>query len=351
MLATYIPEKMPLRALKKRSLKRTLTHAHNSLHTLQTHIDSLPKPHYLLAPLFALEALAALESQKIRLSLEEFLLLSHTHSHPKKKLLQTLHYYTALKKAAASKHPINKTLICSIHQGVKKGAPKHIQPGDYRSKQNWIGPEGCTREDARFFPPTPSIMRSAMQNLLYYCASEQQDPLVHIALIIAQFLIIHPFMDGNGRTARILIPLLICQKKALSHPLLFFSRYLKDHRAIYFQNLFDITQKRKWEQWIHFFLTGISIQCHAECEKIRKIHALYLKLKPKLTRPSCLFLLFSSPVFSHTQFLKRYPNTTLRELKRLNLIQPFKKNYYQFLPLLKLLKRKTPESKLPEANN
>jgi Fic family protein len=340
----YTPEKMPPRALKKRSLNHVLAHAHHSLHSLQKHIDSLPKPHLLLAPLFALEALAALESQKIRLSLEEFLLLSHTHSHPKKKLLQTLHYYTALKKAAASKHPINKTLICSIHQGVKKGAPKYIQPGDYRSKQNWIGPEGCKREEARFFPPPPGKMRTAMQDLLDYCNSKQKDPLIHIAIIIAQFLIIHPFMDGNGRTARILIPLLARQKKVLSHPLLFFSRYLKDHRATYFQNLFDITQKRKWEQWIHFFLTGISTQCHAACAKIRTIHALYLKLNTKLKHPSCLSFLFSSPIFSRTQFLQRYSHTALQELKRLKLIQPFKKNHYQFRPLLRLLKRKTPES-------
>jgi Fic family protein len=345
----FEPQKLPLRRLNRSSFSRAHSHAKKNLHRFQKILDSIPQPQYLLSSLMAAEALAALESQKIRLPLEDFFLLCLTHSHRNKKMLQPIYYYTALKRAcnAIRTQHISKEMLCAIHQMVKKGAPPHIRPGDYRIKQNWIGPEGCKREEAHFFPPSAKIMRPYMQNLLQNLDRHEKDPLTHIAIVLAQLLILHPFMDGNGRVARILIPLLFYQKKVLSYPLLFFSRYLKDHRAKYFNNLFAITSAGKWEQWIRFFLKGIIHQTKNECEKAETIYTLYLKLKTKLSkhypRTAFLFFLFSQPVFARSTFIQRYSNTLLKDLIDLKIIAPFKKGYYTFPALLRIIKSKNLE--------
>ncbi len=348
-IRSFEPQKLPLRRLKRSSFSRVHLQAQKTLQRFEKLLKTIPKPQLLLSSLMATEALAALESQKIHLPLEDFFLLCLTRNHPKKKLLQPIYYYTALKKAISAVHtqPLSKDFLCSIHQMVKKGAPPHIQAGDYRTRQNWIGPEGCKKEEAYFFPPSPKVMRSYMQNLLQYSTIQEKDTLTHIAILIAQLLIIHPFIDGNGRVARILIPILFCTKKALSYPLLFFSRYLKDHRSKYFHSLFDITDADKWEQWVFFFLKGIVQQGKTEYKKAETLYLLYLKFKHKLAqhypRPTFLFYLFSHPVFSRTQFITRYSQGLLSDLQRLKVVRPFKKGFYLFPALLRTLKNKNLE--------
>lgn len=340
----FQPKRLPLKRIKRSSFKRTLIRAKKELHLFENLLQRIPNPYALLTSLLATEAMAALESQKIRISVEKFFLLYLTHSKKNKNLLLPIYYYSALKRACRAIYTqrINKKMLCAIHELVKKGAPHYIQVGSYRTKQNWIGPEGCKKEQAFFFPPSPKTMRSAMQNLLQYCEKKERNPLIQIAIIIAQFLIIHPFRDGNGRVARILIPLLFYQKKILPYPLLFFSRYLKDHRVAYFQNLFDITGKNKWEQWVQFFLKGIILQVGKERHKAEKIYRLYLKLLRKLSvqypRQSFLFFLFSQPVFSRSYFIQRYSQDVLKDLEGLKIIKPFKKGYYFFPALLKIVK-------------
>lgn len=339
----YIPPLFPLRKWKRSAFLHAHGQAEKSLHQFQQLLAQIPKPHQILSCLMATEALAALESQKIKLSLDEFFYLCQTRKHPQKKLLQPTYYFNALKKAsrAIQNHSMDKKLLCAIHEMVKKGAPPHIQAGNYRSKQNWIGPEGCKKEDAYFFPPAPKVMRIAMQNLFAYMKKPEKDVLTQIALIIAQLLIIHPFMDGNGRVARITVPLLIYQKKALSHPLVFMSRYLKDHRARYFRNLFDITGEGQWEQWIRFFLKGVARQAALQRKKAEMIYALYLKLKKSHAR--CLYFIFSQPVFARSQFLQRYSTTLLKQLLAQRIIKPYKRGYCTFPALLKILKSKNLE--------
>jgi Fic family protein len=341
----FEPEKLPRKKLKKSIFNKELVKAKLSIYHFQKLLDSIPKSKKLFSSLLAVEALAALESQKIDLSLEDFFILNLTQSHLNKKLLQPIYYYLAFKNAFKSIKTDNLTKknLCSIHKMVKKGSSKHMELGKYRTKQNWIGPEGCKKEEARFFPPCPEKINCFMQNLFDFLKKEEADPLIQVAIAIAQFLIIHPFRDGNGRIARILIPILFYKKGVLSHPLLFYSRYLKDHRSIYFQKLFDITGKCKWEEWIGFFLKGITHQIQSESKRIENIHRLYLKLNKKLAPhfSSLTFLsyLFSHPVFSRRLFIKRFSRKMMKDLKELKIIKPFKNNYYTFPALLRIIKK------------
>lgn len=108
-----------------------------------------------------------------------------------------------------------------------------------------------------------------MENLLQYMRKQEADPLVQLAIAFAQLLIIHPFMDGNGRVGRVMIPLFTYKKGVTSKPILHLSRYFKKHRLAYFEKLFAITTNKMWEEWIRFFLKGVIV----ESERLRKLAA------------------------------------------------------------------------------
>jgi Fic family protein len=155
--------------------------------------------------------------------------------------------------------PISFALMRKLHQILKKDVaePWNYPIGKFRDRQNWIGEQGCRVEEAYFLPPEAKDVPKHMLALKKYLHTTDKDPLVQLAIFFAQFLAIHPFMDGNGRVARILIPAFLHQKKLLSAPKFFINDYFKKHRLAYFERLFAITQQKDWEGWIDFFLTGI----------------------------------------------------------------------------------------------
>jgi len=241
MSAPFIPHCLPLRKLRRATFQKELKRAKTALLRFDSLLHSRPSP-TLLSTLLTQEVKTALESQRLK-------------KHEKSPLL---HYYKALKKGmrAIQTKPVSKSLLCMLHAQVKCGF-KNANAGKYRTKQNWIGAAHCTREEADFLPPTVKQMHHSMQNLLTYCTHTSKEPLIQIAIFMAQLLIIHPFMDGNGRLARILVTLLIYQKKLLAYPLLFLSPYFQTHRKAYIRKLYEITEKNKWEEWILFFLKGV----------------------------------------------------------------------------------------------
>lgn len=162
----------------------------------------------------------------------------------------------------AEKKPLNLKLLCRIHAIVKQDAldPKEI--GRLRQKQNWIGPHERPMEEGYFYPPKPEIILKSMQNLFQYLRKKEKDPLVQLAIFFAQLLIIHPFMDGNGRAARIFIPVWLWKKGLISKPALFLSAYFEKDRVQYFRKLFYISENEAWEDWIEYFLKGVAAQCN-----------------------------------------------------------------------------------------
>jgi len=162
----------------------------------------------------------------------------------------------ALSFAIQSKTPFSYKTWCGIHAIVKQDFPN---PGKIRTQQNWIGPEKSPIEKAYFFPPPPSKVLGHLRDLERYLRTKDLDPLVQIAVAFAYFLMIHPFMDGNGRVARILIPVFAVKKKLLQQPILFMSPYFEKHRGQYMQTLHDISANKDWEGWIVFFLKGVQM--------------------------------------------------------------------------------------------
>jgi Fic family protein len=256
MSAPFIPHHLPLKKLRRAHFQKELKRAQHALLRFDALLHCHPSP-TLLSTLITQEVKAALEAQRLK----------------KNEKRPLVHYCKALKKGMRiiKTNPINKSLLCTLHAQVKYGC-KNANAGKYRTKQNWIGAAQCTREEADFLPPTVKQMHRSMQNLFIYGNQKSKEPLIQIAIFMAQLLIIHPFMDGNGRLARIITTLLIYKKKLLSYPLLFLSPYFQIHRRAYIRKLYEITEKNKWEEWILFFLKGVR-------EAANKSYRMALKIK------------------------------------------------------------------------
>jgi Fic family protein len=155
--------------------------------------------------------------------------------------------------------PLSLRLIREIHAqllaGVR-GADRH--PGEFRTSQNWIGHLGCSIQTARFVPPPVLDMHTALNNFEASLHTNTMPILLKVGIMHAQFEIIHPFLDGNGRIGRLLIILILCCcEHILSKPLLYLSYFFKLNRLEYYQYLRKVHDEGDWEAWLKFFLRGI----------------------------------------------------------------------------------------------
>ena len=156
--------------------------------------------------------------------------------------------------------PLSRRLLSEVHsvlmQGVRGGEPSR-SPGEFRRSQNWIG--GASPATARFVPPPPELVDQTFSDLeLFLHDSEPTPPLVKAAIAHAQFETIHPFLDGNGRTGRLLITFWLVERGVLSRPLLYPSLFFKEHRDEYVDRLQAIRDDGDWEGWLAFFLDGVA---------------------------------------------------------------------------------------------
>ncbi len=153
--------------------------------------------------------------------------------------------------------PLSLRVIKEIHRVLlsKARSSTYPFPGEFKRNQNWV--MGTSPADARFVPPPPEYMVSAMGDLEEFFYSNQDIPvLIKVALIHSQFETIHPFIDGNGRVGRLLVTLYLCQQKVLEKPVLYLSEYFRKHREVYFAML-DEYRKGNITEWLEFFLKGV----------------------------------------------------------------------------------------------
>jgi len=174
-------------------------------------------------------------------------------------------------------HPVSLRLIREIHaQLMDNVRGKHLTPGEFRRSQNWIGPAGCTLHNAPYVPPPFQEMLETLNQMEPFMHVPRDLPaLVRVALIHYQFEAIHPFLDGNGRVGRLLITLLLYIWNLLPQPLLYLSAYFESNRQEYYDRLLTVSQQGKWEDWLHFFLMGVSIQSLDAVQRISQLQVLY----------------------------------------------------------------------------
>ncbi len=189
-----------------------------------------------------------------------------------------LHYIKALHYGIKrlEEFPLSLRFIKEIHKQLMTNAraSQFSDPGQFRKSQNWIG--GTTPVNALFVPPPVDSMNKSLDDFERFLREEKSTaPLIHAALMHAQFETIHPFLDGNGRTGRLLITMILCYRKILERPVLFLSSYFKKNQKAYYQRLREYTEG-KIEQWVDFFLDGVieivdeSIDISQRINKIRE---------------------------------------------------------------------------------
>jgi Fic family protein len=169
-------------------------------------------------------------------------------------------YMKAMERAIHSleKLPFSSRLIRQTHQTLLQGVRgQKKQPGEFRKSQNWIG--GATIADARFIPPVHSSVPKLMGDIEKFLHNEELyfPELLKIALVHYQFETIHPFLDGNGRVGRLMIPLYLVNKNILKKPILYLSDFMENHRNLYYENLNNVRENNDISQWFKFFLVGI----------------------------------------------------------------------------------------------
>jgi Fic family protein len=169
-------------------------------------------------------------------------------------------YVAAMREAITNLDtlPFSSRLIRETHRTLLQGVRgKHKQPGEFRQSQNWIG--GATLSDAIFVPPVHSSIGELMSDIEKFVHNNTDyfPELLKIALIHYQFETIHPFLDGNGRVGRLLIPLYLVDRGILKQPVLYLSDFFERNRTNYYDNLMRVREKDDLLQWFKFFLVGI----------------------------------------------------------------------------------------------
>jgi len=186
-----------------------------------------------------------------------------------------VHYINAVNYGTKliKKLPLSWRYICEMHATLMKGAraSHHAYPGEFRKTQNWIG--GKSPSEATFVPPAPTDMNKALDDLEKFIHAKDNYPsLIKAGMLHAQFETIHPFVDGNGRTGRMLITLFLHYSGLLELPVLYLSSYFKKHQKVYYQKLNAYhDEDSDIEGWLKFFLEGITEVASSSIETCGKI--------------------------------------------------------------------------------
>ncbi|OGY84089.1 MAG: hypothetical protein A3F54_00880 [Candidatus Kerfeldbacteria bacterium RIFCSPHIGHO2_12_FULL_48_17] len=183
------------------------------------------------------------------------------------------HYIKALNNGINTLReiPISSRLIKKLHKDLMEGAryTQNPYPGEFRHDQNWIN--GTSPRDAKFVPPPPHVVSEAVSDWEKFAhVNDNLLPLTKAALLHAQFETIHPFRDGNGRTGRMFTTLFLREVGLLEKPVLFLSAYFKKHQQVYYDRLHGYGNGDV-NEWVRFFLTGVSEIAKEAIETVHKI--------------------------------------------------------------------------------
>ncbi len=315
----FLPHELPPQNIKWESLIPIIGKAHAGIARYDGLLRSLINPAVLLSPLIIKEAVISSRIEGTQASLEDVLeleagLVEEKSERTKQDIQEIINYRKALLAAESELEHRDITLhlikqIHSILMNSVRGENKN--PGQFRNVQNWIGTPDTQMKEARFIPPNPLVVDEYMEKLVNFMSSDYTDKIVQIAIVHAQFEIIHPFLDGNGRIGRLLIPLFLYYKKLLGRPVFYISEYLEAHRDEYYDRLLGVSKSNDWQSWIEYFLKAVTVQSENNIQKAQKIINLYNELKEKFIEVThsqfaipLLDALFTQPVINSSTALK-----------------------------------------------
>lgn len=275
----FIPNPLPPlpEIIMDQEMWNLLSQADRALGRLDGSTDALPNPDLFVFMYVRKEAVLSSQIEGTQASLIDVLEFESQTLEPDnpQEVAEVVNYIAAVNYGLERLKdlPVSLRLIREIHQKLMQGVRgAERDPGEFRRTQNWIGAGGCSLAEATYVPPPPHEMIQSLDNLEKFLHDSTPIPaLIRIGLAHAQFETIHPFLDGNGRTGRLLITFLLCEQNILKRPLLYISHYFKKYRAEYYDRLQAIRDSGNWEGWLKFFLRGVYEVAQEASATARKI--------------------------------------------------------------------------------
>ena len=313
--------KFPPENLDWARLVPAIGRAHSSVAAYGAMLESIPNSRVLISPLATQEAVYSNRIEGTQTTLTQVLTFQADEKHsvddPVKRndAYEVINYRVALDTATRrlEQIPLSLRLVRDAHRILMRGVRGQDKaPGEYRRIPNsvWIGPPGSTIETADFVPCPVEHLLGAMDAWERFIHSDEPDPLVQLAIVHAEFESIHPFLDGNGRIGRLIVPLYMVAKGLLEAPHFYISGFLDQHRDEYYERLQAVSRDDDWTGWSEFFLTAITEQASVNLSRARSILALYDELKERVvdeTRSQygvrALDWIFGKPVFLSSDFV------------------------------------------------
>jgi len=281
--STYAPNPLPpVPAIDMVAISDFLEKANLAIGELNGVVENAPDPNIINYMYIRKEAVLSSQIEGTQSTLDDLLRYESgsTPGTPIDDVTEVSSYVLALNhglKRISKGFPLSLRLIREIHKILLTNSRgKNKMPGEFRSSQNWIG--GTQPATAKFVPAPPDKVLSLMGDMEKFMNAEDKIPLlVKVALIHHQFETIHPFLDGNGRTGRLLITLHLCARKFLKSPFLYLSLFFKQHHDLYYDKLMEVRKTGDWEEWLNFFLEGVTETAKDAKNTLIKIQKMFNK--------------------------------------------------------------------------
>lgn len=281
-------------------------------------LSAVPNAWVLLTPLSTQEAVLSSKIEGTQATIGEVLEFEAEGEEraisieKKSDIKEILNYREAMSHATVllEKLPLSQRLIRETHCKLMEGVRGHNKcPGDYRKVPNWIGPPGCSIDEAKFVPISADKLADGMSEWEKYIHKGEPDRLVQLAITHAEFEALHPFLDGNGRLGRMCVPLFMYKSGLISRPIFYISAYFEAHRDSYYNRLLAISKDDDWTGWCEFFLNAVLAQAEENDKKTTEIINLYDSLKDKMREIThsqfsinALEFIFRRMIFKATDF-------------------------------------------------
>lgn len=288
---TFIPDVLPPSIFYDRELVMLLAKAERKVGELKGKGSELSNPHILIRAYLKREAVLSSKIEGTLASLEDLNKHEAVGNIGKSesenlRLVEVLNYVGALEhsleKIKDGTQRVDLDLMKEAHRELLTGVRgEDKSPGEFRKRQNWIVKSKGTIQEIIYTPPSPEKISDLLNNLqsFFQTNHDTMSALIQCAIVHYQFEAIHPFLDGNGRIGRLLLPLILYEKGLLPEPLLYLSAFFDKHKEEYYNGLLEVSQKKKWREWIKFFLKAFAAQADETIKNIQKLLDLQRKYK------------------------------------------------------------------------
>lgn len=309
---TFVPRELPPTIRYDSELIALLVKAERKVGELKGKGGELENPHILIRAYLKKEAVLSSKIEGTMASLADLNRQEAVGNVSRKdadrlRLREVINYVNALEDSLKAMREtgrrVNMDVLRAAHKILMDGVRGHDkEPGKFRDQQNWVIRTRGMRREIVYTPPPPEKISALLENLEEFIQTESLSVLIQCAVLHYQFEAIHPFVDGNGRIGRLLIPLVLYEKRIMPVPLLYLSAYFDKHRERYYSGLLAVSQKSGWLEWIKFFLMAFIEQADEAVENIQRLMTLMRRHKDTLRKRSAsgkaVFLmesLFSNP--------------------------------------------------------